>query len=103
MRVVEFVVELTGSNETLLNGRRVDDSQGGIEERVILNKMHLEHQWQVLSELRKLLNRFEHTYQKARVKAGELSMDDYDTLRRASRNVSGARGIPGTDLKRLGT
>jgi len=101
MRVIEFVAELHGNKETSLNGRRIDDAEEHIDERAIFNQMSLDHQWKLLSHLRKLLNRMEHTYQKSRVKNGEVSIDDYDTFLRASRTQSGMTGVRGTPLASL--
>ena len=95
MQLIRFVVELQGSSDASLNGRRLEEAEPFIEEKVIFNKLPLEQQWIILSQLRKLLNKADHVYQQSRVKHGEISHSDYDRIK------SGMKGVPGTNLKPL--
>lgn len=99
MVIISFTAELLGNKEVTLNGVHLDRGEPFIEEKVIFNQLTLNQQWQLLSMARKLLNQMESTYQKSRVKAGELTHDDYDLTQ--ARIRSGARGVPGTNLPPL--
>ena len=72
-----------------------------LDEKIIFDKLTLEQQWQLITATKKLAMRMEHVYRRSRVKAGEVKMEDYDTLQRSRRVTSGARGVPGTTIKRI--
>lgn len=99
MIIISFTAELLGNKEVTLNGVHIDRGEPFIEEKVIFNQLTLNQQWQLLAMVQKMLNQLESTYQKSRVKAGELTHDDYDLTR--ARIRSGAKGVPGTNLPSL--
>lgn len=77
MKVVELVVELTGTKDCLINGVNSFSSkpQHSIEEKVFIRQLSPDQQWHVLCELRKLLSKTEDAYTQARINRGEILAD----------------------------
>lgn len=101
MKIIDFVVELHGNKEVTINGRALQhkDAAMVVQEDIIFKQLQPEQQWIVICEVMKRLMQLQHCYQKSRVKAKEITMDDYDKSRKIT---SGAKGIPGTGIGPLG-
>lgn len=92
MRIINFQADLTGTHEVTLNGRRLDTCKVEMEEKII-SKLALWQQYALVCETWKMLNILVDNYNKARVKAGEMSHGDYD--RNKAKIISAGSGVPG--------
>jgi len=75
MKIVELVVELTGSRDCLVNGVNSFDprAQHAVDEKTFIRQLSPDQQWHVLCESRKLLSKLEDAYTQARVNRGEVT------------------------------
>lgn len=77
MKIVELVVELTGSKNCLING--VDSfeprAQHVFEEKIFLKSLSPDQQWHLLCDVRKLLSKMESAYNEGRAARGELPVE----------------------------
>lgn len=111
MMIVDLRVELTGTGEVLVNGRHVthSDAKALVEEKIIFNKVTTDQQWMLMCIVRQLFDKQSSTYMKSRVKAKEITMNDYERStavtigKPVGKNVSAAGGIPGTKIGPLGS
>lgn len=92
MRIINFQADLTGVQEVTLNGHRLDTCKAEVEEKII-SKLDLNLQYALVCETWKMLNILVDNYNKARVRAGEITHDDYD--RSKARIISAGSGVPG--------
>jgi hypothetical protein len=99
MRILNLTVELHGNKEVSLNGKPLIKGKVEIDEKVIFQQLNLDQQWFIICELKKTLNMLNSTYQRSRVKSGEISMDDYDQA--SLRIKSAGDGVAGTTIGKL--
>jgi hypothetical protein len=99
MKILNLMVELHGNKEVSLNGSPLTKGKVDIDEKVIFQQLSLDQQWFIICEVKKTLNMLNNTYQRSRVKSGEVSMADYDQAK--LRIKSASDGIPGTTIGKI--
>jgi len=89
MRIFLLDVELQGSGDVTVNGRRLEAGDAEIDEKIIGKKLSLEQQWQLICLMKKNINKVYAVYRDARVARGEITAED---LRRNEHKRARAKG-----------
>jgi hypothetical protein len=98
MIIMDFRVELHGNKEISINGRRYENGEPMIDEKVIEKQVSTDQQRIVIAMLNKLLAKAQHTYMRSKVTAGEMPMSDYERMMTRTHGVHGTDGVSGTSL-----
>ena len=89
MRIFLLDVELKGRCDVAVNGRRLEDGDAEIDEKIIAKQLTVEQQWQLICVLKKNINKLYSVYRDARVAQGEITAED---LRHTERKRARTKG-----------
>jgi hypothetical protein len=76
MRIFLMDVKLEAGHEVTVNGRRLEDGDAEIDEKVIGRQLNLEQQWQLICVLKKNINKLYSAYRAKRVAEGEVTEEE---------------------------
>lgn len=99
--LIKYDVTLDGVHDARINGFQILDQRAVmmIDEIAIINQLEPDQIWPILVEMRKSTARLFHTYQKARVKKGEIT--DIEAAKLMEGIKIGTEGVAGTKLGNL--
>lgn len=79
MKIVELKVDLIGP-EALVNGRTSQEGKSLFEEKIFINQVSPQQQWDICCEVRKLATEIFRAYRVSQVMRGEISEADAKRL-----------------------
>lgn len=80
--ILRFNLELQGNGELTLNGIPLEKDGMQFDEKIFMKRPSLEHQWMTLCALKKLLNKMNFSYEKARVERGDVTEQSLINLKK---------------------
>jgi hypothetical protein len=75
-------MELQSNREMTINGTPLENDGVQFEEKIFQKQPSLEHQWMAICHLKKLLNRMNHAYERARLERGDISEQSLTNLKK---------------------
>ena len=89
MKIFQMDVELQGSGDVTVNGRRLEEGDAMIDEKIIGKRLSTDQQWKLICVFKKNINKLYSLYRDARVAQGEVTEED---LRRTERKRARSPG-----------